>query len=351
MAADNEVLSVAPVTTRRTVITEQHMTAGRGAGTATLPGQSTGQATGQEIEQPERGAGRGAGGRWLVWVMRVVVWVVLLLIGYRGILAIVTSYEGSGRSQSSSSPTPDGFPVSLAQAFALEFGQVYLNFSPATAAQRASELAPFLPAGTSSQLGWNGSGSLTVQSVQVAGIAVHSAHSAVVKLVALASGRIIEIGVPVYYSGGGIVVSGQPAFLPTPPGLILPAQPKVATDQAATRQLTAQLPAFFRAFAGSDQASIDKLAVPGVHLSGLNNEVGFGSILGVTVPATSGTVKHITVTVGWLPASTPSVGSPTSSAGGRAEIDMTYAMTVQQRAGRWYVSSIGASTALPGPSS
>src|SRR6266513_180245 len=32
---------------------------------------------------------RGAGGRWLVWVFRVVVWLVLLLIGYRGVTAIM----------------------------------------------------------------------------------------------------------------------------------------------------------------------------------------------------------------------------------------------------------------------
>jgi hypothetical protein len=350
MASGRQLMPGAAVTTERTVTAEQQMTTGRGTGTATWPGQDAGNAAGQEIEQPERPARRGGGGRWLVWVMRAIVWVVLLLIGYRGIVAIVSSYRGGSQSQASVSPNPDGFPVALAQAFALEFGQVYLNFSPATAAQRASELAPFLAAGTNPQLGWNGNGSQAVQAEQVAGVDVQDAHSAVVKLLALANGRMIEIGIPIYYSAGGIVVSGQPAFLPPPPGLVLPAPAKSATDALAGKQLTAQLPAFFRAFAGSDTAQIDKFAAPGVHLSGLNNEVGFGSILEVTVPVTAGSVKHITVTVAWLPASTPSAG-PTSSAGGRAQIDMTYAMSVLAKGSHWYVVSIGASTALPRPSS
>src|ERR1700745_2954057 len=32
---------------------------------------------------------RGGGGRWTVWPVRVVLWVAILVIGYRGIMAIV----------------------------------------------------------------------------------------------------------------------------------------------------------------------------------------------------------------------------------------------------------------------
>jgi Conjugative transposon protein TcpC len=351
MATGNRVLPEALILTERAVAAEQHMTVGRGAGTigtAVRPGADAGDTTGQESEQPQRVAGRGAGGRWLVWTLRALVWVVLLLIGYRGVLAIVDSYREPG--SAAGSTQSGGFPVQLAGAFGLEFAQVYLNFSPATAAQRADELAPFLPSGSGSdpQFGWNGSGALTVQSEQLAGVDVQNAHSAVVKVLALANNQIIEIGIPVYYADGGIVVSGQPAFVSPPPGLVLPPPAKVITDKKAEQQLIAQLPAFFRAYAGSDAAKINQFAAPGVKLSGLNGDVGFGSILTVTVPQASGTVRQITVTVAWLPVSSPSAGT---SVGGRAQIDMTYAMTVVQKAGKWYVSSIEASTALPGPSS
>ena len=353
MAAGNRLLPDPLILTERAVAAEQQMTVGRGAGsTGTLvrSGGDTGETTEQDFEQPRRVAGRGAGGRWLVWMLRALVWVVLLLVGYRGILAIVDSYREPSGSTSSQGQGTDGFPVQLAGAFGLEFAQVYLNFSPATAAQRADELAPFLPSGTASdpQLGWNGSGSMTVQSEQLAGVNVQNAHSAVVDVLALANNQIIEIGIPVYYADSGIVVSGQPAFLSPPPGLVLPPPAKIKPDKLAQTQLTAQLPAFFRAYSGSDAAKIDQFAAPGVKLSGLNGEVQFGSIVGVTVPESSGSVRQITVTVAWLPASSPSAGV---TGGGRAQVDMTYAMTVVRRAGHWFVSSIGASTALPGPSS
>src|SRR2546430_3105702 len=95
---------------------------------------------------------RGAGGRWLVWVFRVVVWLVLLLIGYRGVTAIMEGGTTSGGAPAPAAIPSSNFPSALAGAYALQFGQVYLNADPATANQRASELATFLPTGADSQL-------------------------------------------------------------------------------------------------------------------------------------------------------------------------------------------------------
>ena len=355
MATGNRVLPGAPVTTERAVTAEQQMMAGRGTGSAGSAGQSAGYVTdgyGSDdslAERPQRTARRGSGGRWLVWVGRVVLWLVLLLIGYRGILAIISSYQNPPASNSTGTGQPvSSFPVSMASGFALEFSQVYLNFSPSMAAQRATELAPFLPPGTDPKLGWNGSGSQTVQFEQVVGVDVQNDNNAIVDVLGLTGGRLIEIGVPVYYSGGGMVVSGQPAFLTPPANLIPPAAPKVTIDVQAQQALTRQLPDFFRAYASGESAKLSAFAAPGVQLSGLGGEVEFGSIVNVIVPVASGSTRNVTVTVTWLPASTPSAGPPAS--GGRAQLQMTYAMTVIRRGGHWYVSSIGASTALPGPS-
>ena len=49
---------------------------------------------------------RGAGGRWLVWVFRVVVWAVLLLIGYRGVTAIMTGETNTGSAPAPVTPPP-----------------------------------------------------------------------------------------------------------------------------------------------------------------------------------------------------------------------------------------------------
>ena len=128
----------------------------------------------------------GAGGRWLVWLFRGIAWAVLLLIGYRGVVAIVSneSQLGPRRPRVRRRPPTTSFPVTLADAYAVQFGQVYLNYSPGNSAQRASQLAAFLPSGSDPQLGWNGRGTSQLQSEEVAGTDVQDAHHAVVTLLA-----------------------------------------------------------------------------------------------------------------------------------------------------------------------
>src|SRR5215471_19767671 len=102
------------------------------------PGAGTQQAG--NGKRPRSGSGwRGAGGRWLVWTFRVVVWAVLLIIGYRGVMAIVLNETPPSHTPPAHVAQASGFPVQLASAYALQFGAVYLSASPATASQRASE--------------------------------------------------------------------------------------------------------------------------------------------------------------------------------------------------------------------
>lgn len=84
----------------------------------------------------------GSGGRWLLWPMRIALWAAILIIGYRGISAIVlneTPSTASSGNGAAATPVPSGpsFPVPLGSAYALQFGQVYLNFSPNNATARA----------------------------------------------------------------------------------------------------------------------------------------------------------------------------------------------------------------------
>jgi hypothetical protein len=148
---------------------------------------------------PSGRAWSGAGGRWLLWPLRVVLWATLLVIAYRGVTAIVFHQtaappaDGTG----SAGPAAAQFPVTLAEAYASEFGRVYLNFSPATQAQREQELAAFLPPGVTAanpDLGWNGTGQLSLQSEQVAGITVQDPQHAVVTLLATVNGQLMELG-------------------------------------------------------------------------------------------------------------------------------------------------------------
>ena len=293
---------------------------------------------------------RGSGGRWLVWLGRAVVWAVLLVIGYRGVAAIVTGESGTSAGvPTTAAPSGHGYPATLAEAYALEFGSIYLNYSPAAAARRSNALAAFLPPGSDSQLGWNGAGSQRLESEQVARVQVDNAHQAIVTLLAeVSGGRLLELGVPVYSSAGALAISGEPAFLPAPPRATPPAPTTVAsTDTTAQAQLQNQLPPFFRAFASGD-STLGRFLAPGAQVSGLGGAVSFGSISQLTVPV-GGPTRRITAVVVWQLSSAQPASGATPVGAAHADLEMTYDLTVVRDGGNWYVKAIGASGQLSGP--
>ncbi|HEY1619652.1 MAG TPA: conjugal transfer protein [Streptosporangiaceae bacterium] len=310
-----------------------------------LPTDPGGVRAGRPASQPWR----GSGGRWVVWVLRGIAWLVLLLIGYRGVTAIVAGPAPASSGTPATAPaSASGFPQTLAGAYALQFGNAYLNFSPATATRRSSELAAYLPPGTDSQFGWNGAGTEHLQSEQVASIKVLSGHSAIVTLLAEVNNHAVELAVPIYADGASMAVSGQPALLPPPARATPPAAAPVNTDQATATALLGQLPSFFRAYATGEQVTLGRFLAPGAQVTGLGGVVSFGSIQTVMVP-TGGSTRHITVVVNWNISSGRTASRPPASTSIPASLQMTYRMTVVRRAANWYVSSIGASSQSPGP--
>ena len=289
-------------------------------------------------------AWNGAGGRWRLWPLRAALWVALLVIAYRGVTAIVFNPVGAPRAggTSSAGANTGQFPVALAEAYASEFGQVYLNFSPATQAQREQELATFVPAGVAAanpDLGWNGAGQMSLQSEEVAGITVQDRQHAVVTLLATVNGQLMELGVPVIDSGAGVVVAGEPAWLPAPPQVSPPPQPGGGSDPVAQGELMNELPAFFQAYANGDSAALRRFAARGVSLTGLGGAVAFDSIASVHVPS-GGAMRQITVTVIWQ--------VPTQGSAEIAKVAMTYGVSLALQSGKWYVNQISASTEAVG---
>jgi hypothetical protein len=275
--------------------------------------------------------------------MRIVLWAALLIVIYRGVMAIAlnetpaSTSPSNGAGATATSGTSTQFPVTLAEAYVMQFGRVYFNFSPATAAQRQQALASFLLPGLlgsqSQQFGFNNSPTSALQSEDVSAIDVRSPNSAVVTLLVTLNGRLMEFGVPVYTAAGGMEISGLPALLPTPPMVQLPASQQQQPDTAAMNSLQQQLPLFFTAYASGNGAELNRYVVTGASVPGLpGGEVTFGTIAGLYVPP-GGATRDITVTVNWLLAGQP---------GGFAT---TYDMSVtEQQGGKWYVGEIRAST-------
>jgi hypothetical protein len=301
-----------------------------------------------------RGAGsRGAGGRWLLWPLRIVLWTALLVIVFRGLTAIVfdrTLAPAGGGGAQAGHAAAGQFPVALAEAYATEFGRVYLGFSPQSLLQREQALEAFVPPSVSAadpNLGWNGIGQVNLQALQVAGIKVEDPRHAVVTLLALISGQLTELGVPVAAAAGGLVITGEPAWLPAPPRILPPATagPR-GLDRAAQGQLMNELPAFFQAYASSDSAALKRFVAPGASLAGLGGTVTFDSIGALGVPP-GGATRQITVTVIWQVSEQP--GSAAGNLGMASKLEMTYGMSVVDlQSGKWYVKQIGASTEAVG---
>jgi hypothetical protein len=293
---------------------------------------------------------RGAGGRWVIWVLRGVAWLVLLVIGYRGIAAIVEGTPVSTRPTAPAVSATSAFPQTQAEAYALQFGNAYLNFSPATANRRARLLAAFVASGGDPQFGWNGAGTQTLQSEQVFSIQVTGAHTAIVTLLAqIDDNKMIELGVPVYAPASGrMVVSGEPALLPAPGQATAPQAVAGSSDQAAVAQLTTQLQPFFRAYASGGQATLSRFLTSGAQVTGLGGNVTLGSLQSVTVPF-GGATRHITVVVVWQVNSGQTSTGSSAVGAAPASLEMTYHLTVVRQGTSWYVQSIGTSTQSPGP--
>jgi Conjugative transposon protein TcpC len=335
---------------------------GTGPGGAGLGGTEPGASELSGPARRQKAQWSGGGGRWLIWTLRAVVWAVLIVIGFRGVASIVASVRQSGGGTASSTSASSGFPTTLGEAFALQFGAVYLSFSPATATQRAAELTPFIPVGADPQFGWNGSGSQQLQSEQVASVSVRSAHQATITLLARVNSGLIELGVPVYAAQGGLVVSAEPAMLPVPGRVSPPAVRRTATDRAAQAALARGLPGFFAAYASGNQQALARYLAPGAAVTGLGGAATFGSVGTIEVPA-GGATRQITVTVTWqFPAlAPPPPPPPTTSTRTRLRqptgpppapvippgLQMTYQMTIVRRHGAWFVKAIAPSALQP----
>ena len=293
------------------------------------------------------GSWRGAGGRWLLWPLRVVLWTTLAVVAFRGITAIISGPSPAPAGRTGPANAAGEFPVSLAEAYATEFGRVYLGFSPQSLGQREQALASFVPPAVSAvnpSLGWNGIGQLNLQSLQVAGIRVQDQKHAVVTLLALLNGQLMELGVPVAATASGLVVSGEPAWLPAPPRISPPPAPR-GSDRVAQSQLMNELPAFFQAYASGDGRALNRFLAHGASVAGLGGAVTFDSIGALHVPP-GGASRQITVTVIWQ---VPVTEQPGSTAGMTSKLEMTYGMSVVDlQSGKWYVKEIGASTEAVG---
>jgi len=283
----------------------------------------------------------GSGGRWWIWVGRAVLWAFIIVVVVNGIRAPFERFTQPEAQPGASAPPKSNFPTTQASAYALQFASAYLNYDEKNPAARATKLAPYLPDTTDQQLGWNGSGSMTLDSAQVAGVDVRDQHNAVVTLAVSVNGTWMQLAVPVYTSGGAMAIKGRPALMPTPRKATVPDSPDVTEDSAVETQLKSDLRGFFVAYAASDAAGLDRFLAPGVSLNGLGGAVQYGGIKEVVVPE-GGDRRHATVTVSWrIPSAVRKAPA--------GELEQTYDLTIVRDQDKWDVQQLRGSTETAGP--
>lgn len=288
----------------------------------------------------DRGGWGGSGGRWFIYVGRLILWAFIIVVLVNGVRApferITAKQETPSGASGSAKPQ---FPATAASAYALSFADVYLNYDQATAADRQKQLSQFFAAGIDQQLGWDGAGKSVLQSANVVSVQADDADHAVVTLLSRANGRLFELAVPIYAKDGAMAVSGRPATLPPPPTASVPPV-NVDRDSGLEGELQQPLASFFKAYAASDTASLQRYADPPV--TGLGGTVTFNRLKEITAPTGDPSSRTVDATVIWtVPATAPK--TPASS------LEQTYRLDMVKKDGYWYVRNIRGST-LPAAS-
>ncbi|RSN48403.1 MULTISPECIES: conjugal transfer protein [Actinomadura] len=283
---------------------------------------------------PRGGRWSGSGGRWWVWTGRAVLWALIIVILVNGIRAPFERFTAADAPDTAaapkSSPERAQFPTSAAGAFALQFANVYLNYDQENAADRQTQLRTFLPEGADPQFGWNGTGTLQVQSVQVAGVQARDARNATVTLLARTGDKWLRLAVPVYANeSGALVVAARPALLPPPAKAALPQQEAAPRDTPLEGELQPILVTFFQAYARSDTTALSRFAA-GSPISGLARSVEFLRVAEVVAPQGSAGARTVTASVVWR------------VAGG--ELEQAYELDMVRKDATWYVKDIRGTT-------
>jgi hypothetical protein len=284
------------------------------------------------------GGWSGAGGRWLIWVGRIILWAFILVVLVNGIRAPFERFTAPapGPNARDTGPTST-FPTAAASAYALQFAEVYLNHDEAKAAEWEQQMKAFLPEGVDPRLGWNGKGTMKLQSAQIDGVDVRDANNASVTVLAQADGRYFRLAVPVYSKGGAFVISGRPAMLPPLPRAVPPEAATISRDNALETKLQETLGGFFRAYGSGDTVSLKQFS-DNAAITSMNGALNFFALKEIVVPAGSGPKRQVTTTVVWqVP---PSAGRGGTS----GELEQTYELTMVEKDGKWYVREIRGST-------
>ncbi len=283
----------------------------------------------------------GSGGRWWVGLGRAVLWAFLIVVIINGIwLPFRDGFAPPSQDEETEDSGPQ-FPTTAGSAFAVRFGNAYLNVDGGATDERdrAEALADFVPEGQEAAFD-NASGALTGENIQVATVDVEDDQNAVITLSVDINGEPMSLDVPVYADeNAAMVVSGPPALLAAPATAELPNGDSVENDTDVRDELEPDLEGFFEAYADNPE-HLRSYVDSGAGVAELPpNTVTFQELDEVVVPVGAGDgqdEREATATVVWQLAGEEAQADDTEP----TDIRQTYQLTMVKDGDTWKVRNI-----------
>ncbi|SHI12600.1 conjugal transfer protein [Streptomyces sp. 3214.6] len=246
------------------------------------------------------------------------------------------------------------FPTEQAAAFAEQYAQLCMTFSPDTSSTRRTDLARYASAGVDPECGWSGEGTSKAVSATWDGTAERlpefGDHGRYIGVqVRTDDGTLTTLTVPVYVqnlkTGEGMRVAGDVGQMPLPARADVPEldqRDEVVDDTLSTQLQQKVLPGYFEAWGASDATAMSRFITPDATLTATTGLAGrmtkpqVGTVVAL-VPArvqgtdpyaySAGQAVQVRVVVDW------------SDAKGVA-VSRAYRMTIVNTAQGWFVKDI-----------
>jgi hypothetical protein len=246
------------------------------------------------------------------------------------------------------------FPTEQAAAFAEQYAQLCMTFSPDTSSARRTDLARYASAGVDPDCGWSGEGTSKAVSATWDGTAEklpefgdHGRYIGV--QVRTDDGTLTTLTVPVYVqnlkTGEGMRVAGDVGQMPLPARADVPEldqRDEVVDDALSTQLQQKVLPGYFEAWGASDATAMSRFITPDATLtattglSGRMTNPQVGTVVAL-VPASvqdtdpyayrAGQTVQVRVVVDWKDAK-------------GVAVSRAYRMTIVNTAQGWFVKDI-----------
>ncbi|WP_328480713.1 conjugal transfer protein [Streptomyces sp. NBC_00377] len=246
------------------------------------------------------------------------------------------------------------FPTEQAAAFAEQYAQLCMTFSPDTSTARRTDLARYASSGVDPDCGWSGEGTSKAVSVTWDGTAEklpefgdHGRYIGV--QVRTDDGTLTTLTVPVYVqnlaTGEGMRVSGDVGQMPLPAAADVPEVDQgdeVVDDTLSTQLQKEVLPGYFEAWGASNATAMARFLTPDATLTATTGLAGrltgpqIGTVVAL-VPASAQDSKPYTYDAGQAVQVRVAVDW-TDSKG--VAVRRAYRMTIVNTAQGWFVKDV-----------